>query len=60
MPFHIWNSTFLCCRSQYESNMCLFCTKIYLKNKRICKLIEKCLTVNVLDYFPVQLSYGVL
>lgn len=60
MPFHIWNSTFLCCRSQYESNMCLFCTKIYLKNKRICKLIEKCLTVNVLDYFPVHFSYGVI
>ena len=34
LPFHVWNYVFLCCRSQYESNMCLFCTKLCLKNKK--------------------------
>ena len=47
-------------RSQYESNMCLFCMKIYLRKKKVSKLIEKNLTVDVLDYFPFQLSYGII
>ena len=46
-------------RSQYESNMCLFCMKINLR-KKVSRLIEKNLTVDVLDYFPVQLSYGII
>ena len=41
LPFRVWNHLFLCCRSQYESNMCLFCTRIYLKNKRLTASIEK-------------------
>ena len=40
--------------------MCLLCTKLYLRNKLVSKLIGKKLTVDVLDYFPVQLSYGVI
>ena len=60
LPFRVWNHLFLCCRSQYESNMCLFCTKIYLKNKRLTASIEKNLTVEVLDFFPVHLSYGII
>ena len=55
--FHVRDHIFLCVRSQYESNMCLFCTKLYLRNK-VSRLIEKKLTVDVLDYFPVQLPYG--
>ena len=60
LPFRVCNHLFQCCRSQYESNMCLFCTKLYLKNKKICRVIEKKLTINGLEYFPVQLSYGVI
>ena len=41
LHFHVWNHLFKCCRSQYESNMCLFCTKRYLRNRKICKVIEK-------------------
>ena len=59
-PFHVWNHLFLCCRSLYASNMCLFCTKIYLKNKRLSASVRKNLTVNVLDFFPVHLSYGII
>ena len=60
LPFRVWNHLFLCVRSQYESNMCLFCTKIYLRNKKLSRLIEKKLTVDVLKNFPSQLSYGVI
>lgn len=38
--------------------MFVFYTKIYLRNK-VSKLIEKKI-VNVSDYFPVQLSYGII
>ena len=60
LPFRVWNHLFLCSRSQYDSRMCLFRTKIYLKNKRLSPSIEKNLTVDVLDIFPVHLSYGVI
>ena len=60
LPFRVWNHIFLCTRSQYESNMCLFCTKIYLRNKKVSKLIEKKLVVDVLGYFPGNLSYGII
>ena len=40
--------------------MCLFCNKVYFRNKTICDAIEKKLTIKVLDYFPVELSYGVI
>ena len=32
LPFRVWNRVFFCCGSQYERSMCLFCTKIRLKN----------------------------
>ena len=60
LPFRVCNHLFQCCRCQYENNMCLFCTKLYLKNKKICRVIEKKLTTDVLEYFPVQLSNGVI
>ena len=40
--------------------MCLFCMKIYLRNKRLSTSIEKILTVDILDFFPVHLSYGIV
>ena len=48
------------CRSQFKSNMCLFCTKIYLKNKSLSDSIEKNVTIDILDFFPVHLSYGII
>ena len=41
--------------------MCLFCTKIYLRNKKVSRLIEKKLTGDILNYFlfSFKLSYGV-
>ena len=60
LPFRVWNHLILCCRSQYESNMCLFCMKIYLRNKKLSASIEKNLTVDILDFFPVHPSYGII
>ena len=60
MPFHVWSYLFLCVRSQYESNMFLFCTKIYLRNKKLSRLIEKKLTVDGLKHFLSQLSYDII
>ena len=40
--------------------MCLICTKLYLRNKKLSKVIDKELTVDVLNYFPIQLSYRVI
>ena len=34
LSFRMCNHLFLCNRSQYESNMCTFCTKTYIKHKR--------------------------
>ena len=47
--FRVWNHLFLCCRSQYERNICLFCTKIRLKNKKVVKAICKTLKVDCFD-----------
>ena len=41
LPLRVWIHLFQCCRPQYESNMCLFCTKLYLTNRKICNVIEK-------------------
>ena len=40
--------------------MCLFSTEIYLRNKRLSTSIEKNLTGDILDFFPVHLSYGII
>ena len=58
--FRVRNHVFHCCKSHYENNMCLFCTKLHLRNKKTCKLIEKKLTIDVLDFFPVELTYDVI
>lgn len=60
MPFCVWNHMFLCIGSQYDNGMCLFCTKTYLKSKKASKYIEKKLFVDVLDYFSVQFSHGII
>ena len=60
LPFRVCNHIWLSIRSQHERNMCLICTKIYLRNKKLSKVIDKELTVDVLNYFPIQLSYRVI
>ena len=51
LPFRVWNHLLLCVRSQYESNMCMFCAKICLRNRELSGLIEKNLIADILDFF---------
>ena len=62
MPYclFVFGIIYFCVRSQYENNMCLFCTKIYLRNKILSRLIEKKLTLDMLKHFPGQLSYIII
>ena len=43
-----------CCRTQYESSMCLFCTNFFLRNRQIWNVIEKKLSINILNV-PIEL-----
>ena len=60
LPFRVWNHVFLCCRSQYERNMCLFCAKIRLKDKKVIKSMCKTLKVNCFDCMSPLLAEGVI
>ena len=60
LPFRVWNHLFQCCRNQYEGNMSLFVTKLYLSNSKICKFIEKKLIINAVELFTVHLHYGII
>ena len=57
LPFRI---SFFVVDLSMGSNMYLFCTKVYLRNKKIYDTIEKKLTITVLNHFPVELSDGVV
>ena len=41
LPFRVWNCLFLCVRSHNEKNTCRFCTRVYIKNKKISEHINK-------------------
>ena len=60
LPFRVWNHVFLCCRSQYESNICLFCTKLCLKNEKVNLVITKTLKIGYFENFPVSLYCSVI
>ena len=60
LPFRVWNHLSLCVRSHNEKNMCMFCTKIYIKNKKISEHINKKLFVEIDKCIPMQLQFGVV
>lgn len=37
LPFRVWSYLWTCCRSQFDPNICQFCTKLLMKDKRINK-----------------------
>ena len=49
---------FLCTRSAKDT--CRFCTKVYINHKKISGYIIDKLPVQINDYTPTQLRYGVL
>ena len=50
--FRVWNHIFLCERSQYCIDMCNFCTKSYVSNKKISDHIIKTLFVPIEEFHP--------
>ena len=60
LPFHVWSHVFLCCRSQFESNMCLFCTKLCLKNEKVNGAINDTLKIGYFENFPASLYCSVM
>ena len=59
LPLRVWNHLYLCERSQYMANMCRYCTKLYIKNKKISDHINNKLFVEI-NQFPIWLSPGVV
>ena len=49
----------MCERSQFNPDMCRFCTKLYVSNKKISEYISNNLYVEI-NGFPVQLSEGIV
>ena len=59
LPFLVWNHLFLGERSQYVLDMCLYCTKLYVPNKKISNYINKNLHLLTFE-FPPEITRGVL
>ena len=59
LPFRVWNHLFLCERSQHVLDMCLYCTKLYVPNKKISDYINKNLHLLTFE-FPPEINIGVL
>ena len=52
LSFRVWNHMFLCERSQYCIDMCHYCTKSYVSNKKISDNINKKLYVPIQKFHP--------
>ena len=59
-PFSCLEPCFFCCRSQHESNVCLFCTKFCLNNRKVNLAITKTLKISCFENFPTLLYCDVL
>ena len=58
LPFRVWSHIFLCERLDNFSDMCKYCTKLCIKNKKISDDINDNLFVHI-DEFPDQLKQGI-
>ena len=59
LPFRVWNHMVLCVRSQYCTDMCLCCTKLYISNKKISDHINKNLRVPI-EQFLASIREGII
>ena len=55
LPFCDWCHFWCCCRSQYNPDICQFCTKLQIKDKIIVKYIKKKLVLAAKKRFPIFL-----
>lgn len=59
LPFRIWHHHFLCERSQCRYDVCKYCTKLYIQNRKISDHVNEKLFVSI-DQFPGQLREGMV
>ena len=52
LPFRVWSHLWYCCRSQFDSNVCQFCTKLQIKDKKVTKVINKKPTLDARNFVP--------
>ena len=57
LPFRIWSHFWCCCRSQFNSNICQFCTKLRITGRKVVHYINKKLVFDVRKSFPFDLFY---
>lgn len=58
LPFRVWNHLFLCERYQHVPGICMYCTKLYIQNKKISDFINKDLRLSTVD-FPPEITFYV-
>ena len=56
LPFRVWNHLFLCERYQHVPGICMYCTKLYIQNKKISDFINKDLRLSTVD-FPPEITF---
>ena len=60
LPFCVWNRLWSCSRSQFDPNICQFCTKLQIKDKKVIKEIIKKLKLDARIFFSVQLYHSAI
>ena len=48
-----------CCKAQYNPDICQFCTKLQIKDRKIDNIINKKLTIDCRKYFPAPIFHTV-
>ena len=53
MPFHVWDHVLMCKRSESCDNLCIYCTKLYISDKKKSNYINKKLYADIDKLFPL-------
>ena len=59
LPFRVWSHMWCCCRSQYDPDICQFCTKLQVKDRKVHRFISKKLFIDSRKLFPNDLFFTV-
>ena len=57
LPFRVWSHMWCCCRLQYDPDICQFCTKLQIKDKKVHRFISKKFFIDSRKLFPDDLFF---
>ena len=57
LTYRVWSHFWCCCRSQYDPNICQFCTKLGIKDRKVNIYIKNKLEIDVKKLFPAEIYY---